>query len=69
MQSFDYEATSGELIFEPGETSKDIFIRVLEDDLSKVEEQFYVDLSVVDGFPVDLVRATVRVCPTRLLSY
>ena len=64
MESFDYEATTGELVFGSHETSKDIFIRVLEDDLAKMEEQFYVDLSAVDGYPVELMRATVRVLAT-----
>ena len=62
LDSCDYEATSGELLFAAGETSKDIFIRVLEEDMVESEEQFYVDLSPVPGYPVEMVDGRATVC-------
>ena len=40
----DYIATEGELVFLPGEVSKDIAIEVIDDDQYERDETFYVEL-------------------------
>mmetsp|Transcript_54385 Transcript_54385/g.129605 ORF Transcript_54385/g.129605 Transcript_54385/m.129605 type:complete len:836 (+) Transcript_54385:114-2621(+) len=41
----DFEAKSGEVTFQPGETEKEITIRILDDDAHEQDEEFFVDLS------------------------
>lgn len=55
----DYESTSGELIFQPGENIKEVYVNIFEDELSESKEEFYVDLLPVDGCDVQLLRSTV----------
>lgn len=45
----DYLATSGTLIFDPGEMVKTITVWVLGDVLKEQDETFYLDLSVIDA--------------------
>mmetsp|Transcript_16001 Transcript_16001/g.35810 ORF Transcript_16001/g.35810 Transcript_16001/m.35810 type:complete len:776 (-) Transcript_16001:78-2405(-) len=40
----DFEAASGQVVFMPGETEKQITIRILDDDAHEQDEEFFVDL-------------------------
>lgn len=60
MMDADYESTSGELVFMPGESIKDVYVNIFEDDITESDEEFYVDLLPVDGCDVQLLRSTVR---------
>lgn len=59
MMDADYESTSGELVFQPGENVKEIYVRIFEDDVTENQEEFHVDLLPVDGCDVQLLRSTV----------
>lgn len=61
IMDVDYESTSGELVFQPGENIKDIFVNIFQD-FTESNEEFYVDLLPVDGCDVQLLRSTVRIC-------
>ena len=41
----DYEAAEGTLVFQPGETHKQFFITIIDDDIFEEDEHFYVHLS------------------------
>lgn len=41
----DYIAVEGTLVFRPGETQKEIYIKVIDDDVFEEDEHFYVRLS------------------------
>ena len=50
----DFVATTGEVIFAPGELTKTVVIPVVSDDVSELDEQFKLRISIppVDGFAV-----------------
>eukprot|EP00892_Ulva_mutabilis_P009649 jgi/Ulvmu1/7056/UM033_0116.1 len=64
MMDADYESTSGELVFQPGESIKEVYVNILEDDVEEGVEGFYVDLLPVDGCEVQLLRSTANVIVT-----
>lgn len=45
VTGLDYEATEGELVFGPGETSKDIIVNIVDDDMSEPDVVFSVLLT------------------------
>jgi probable HAF family extracellular repeat protein len=45
LAALDYEATSGTLVFNPGQTSKTITVNVIGDRLGEPNETFFLDLS------------------------
>ena len=48
----DYKSASGELRFEPGETTQTVSVETLEDELSEDAERFTVELSAASGATV-----------------
>lgn len=49
----DYIARSGQLIFLPGETSKDVFVDIVSDNVAEIDESFNLVVSIpTDGFAV-----------------
>jgi hypothetical protein len=44
----------------PGFAADEVHMQVLEDELVEVHEDFFVDLSPVDGFPVHIIKKMVR---------
>ena len=48
----DYKSASGELRFEPGETTETVSVETLEDELSEDAERFTVELSAASGATV-----------------
>ena len=54
----DYEARSGELVFEPGETSKTVAVTVLDDDHDEGEEHLTLTLSNSSGVTLKRAQAT-----------
>jgi len=45
----DYEAVEGSLVFEPGQTKKEISIKIVDDTAYEDDEEFYVDLFEVES--------------------
>lgn len=54
----DYEYTKGTLVFKPGDTSKQIAIKIVDDDVFELDEYFFCKLTAVRGSP-ERVRHTV----------
>ena len=54
----DYQATSGTLTFNPGETSKTIVVTVVNDTVVEPDETFFVNLSSASGAALAVSRAT-----------
>lgn len=49
----DFLATSGQVIFQPGETTKDVFVDVVSDNVAEADETFKLAISIpADGFAV-----------------
>jgi GrpB-like predicted nucleotidyltransferase (UPF0157 family) len=59
--SSDYNSTSGDLTFAPGETSKPITVQVLDDSTYEGDESFTVTLSSPMGADLGLSTATVTI--------
>ena len=54
----DYECAKGTLVFKPGDTSKQIAIKIVDDDVFELDEYFFCKLTAVRGSP-ERVRHTV----------
>ena len=54
----DYEYAKGTLVFKPGDTSKQIAIKIVDDDVFELDEYFFCKLTAVRGSP-ERVRHTV----------
>ena len=54
----DYECAKGTLVFKPGDTSKQIAIKIVDDDVFELDEYFFCKLAAVRGSP-ERVRHTV----------
>ena len=52
VAGLDYKSASGELRFEPGETTQTVTVETLEDELSEDAERFTVELSAASGATV-----------------
>jgi thermitase len=57
-KSPDYSATSGTLVFNPGETTKTVTVAVRNDTTVEANETFFVDLSRASGASIALSRGT-----------
>ena len=57
-KSPDYSATSGTLVFNPGETTKTVTVAVRNDATAEANETFFVDLSRASGASIALSRGT-----------
>ncbi len=57
-KSSDYSATSGTLVFNPGETTKTVTVAVRNDTTVEANETFFVDLSRASGASIALSRGT-----------
>ena len=54
----DYECAKGTLVFKPGDTSKQIAVKIVDDDVFELDEYFFCKLTAVRGSP-ERVRHTV----------
>ena len=59
----DFEATSGLLKFAPGQTSKEIKVNIIDDDVAEDDETFHVVLSEPNGAELSKTDRCVRPAP------